>query len=294
MKKFALLTNYSKDKRLVYTRMIKTYITENGGSYWIPRYISEPDKDGDQRYDFSDMPEDIECVLVLGGDGTLLQAARELLQRHIPLLGINLGTLGFLTSAEKSELPKCLDSVLDDSCSIDERMMLEGVAYHGSEKIQMNIALNDVIIARAGFSRLVELKIYVNGELLSIYNADGIIVSTPTGSTGYSLSAGGPIIFPQTDVIVITPICPHSLQARSLVVSGEDRIMIEIGRRRKTQKEEAMVTFDGRSAQELETGDRIEIYKAADQIKGKKLLSGSSEQNRHGIKGGYYNEIKKT
>lgn len=262
MKKFALLTNYSKDKRLVYTRMIKTYITENGGSYWIPRYISEPDKDGDQRYDFSDMPEDIECVLVLGGDGTLLQAARELLQRHIPMLGINLGTLGFLTSAEKSELPKCLDSVLDDSCSIDERMMLEGVAYHGSEKIQMNIALNDVIIARAGFSRLVELKIYVNGELLSIYNADGIIVSTPTGSTGYSLSAGGPIIFPQTDVIVITPICPHSLQARSLVVSGEDRIMIEIGRRRKTQKEEAMVTFDGRSAQELETGDRIEIYKA--------------------------------
>lgn len=262
MKKFALLTNYSKDKRLVYTRMIKTYITENGGSYWIPRYISEPDKDGDQRYDFSDMPEDIECVLVLGGDGTLLQAARELLQRHIPLLGINLGTLGFLTSAEKSELPKCLDSVLDDSCSIDERMMLEGVAYHGSEEIQMNIALNDVIIARAGFSRLVELKIYVNGELLSIYNADGIIVSTPTGSTGYSLSAGGPIIFPQTDVIVITPICPHSLQARSLVVSGEDRIMIEIGRRRKTQKEEAMVTFDGRSAQELETGDRIEIYKA--------------------------------
>ena len=262
MKKFALLTNYSKDKRLVYTRMIKTYITENGGSYWIPRYISEPDKDGDQRYDFSDMPEDIECVLVLGGDGTLLQAARELLQRHIPLLGINLGTLGFLTSAEKSELPKCLDSVLDDSCSIDERMMLEGVAYHGSEKIQMNIALNDVIIARAGFSRLVELKIYVNGELLSIYNADGIIVSTPTGSTGYSLSAGGPIIFPQTDVLVITPICPQSLQARSLVVSGEDRIMIEIGRRRKTQKEEAMVTFDGRSAQELETGDRIEIYKA--------------------------------
>ena len=97
------------------------------------------------------MPGDIECVLVLGGDGTLLQAARELLQRHIPLLGINLGTLGFLTSAEKSELPKCLDSVLDDSCSIDERMMLEGVAYHGSEKIQMNIALNDVIIARADF-----------------------------------------------------------------------------------------------------------------------------------------------
>ncbi|MFQ9388833.1 MAG: NAD(+)/NADH kinase [Coprococcus sp.] len=111
-------------------------------------------------------------------------------------------------------------SALDDSCSIDRaHACLEAVAYHGSENIQTNIALNDVIITRAGFSRLVELKIYVNGELLSIYNADGIIVSTPTGSTGYSLSAGGPIIFPQTDVMVITPICPHSLQARSLVVS---------------------------------------------------------------------------
>lgn len=262
MKKFALLTNYSKDRKLAYTRLIETYITENGGTHWVPEHISEPDDDGDQRYDLSDMPADIECVIVLGGDGTLLQAAREMLDRHIPLLGINLGTLGFLTSAEKSELPGCLDSVLDDSCSIDERMMLRGSVYHGQEKIQTNIALNDVIITRAGFSRLVELKIYVNGELLSIYNADGIIVSTPTGSTGYSLSAGGPIIFPQTDVMVITPICPHSLQARSLVVSGEDRIMIEIGRRRKTQKEEAMVTFDGRSAQELETGDRIEIYKA--------------------------------
>ena len=245
MKKFALLTNYSKDRKLVYTRLIETYITENGGTHWVPEHISEPDDDGDQRYDLSDMPADIECVIVLGGDGTLLQAAREMLDRHIPLLGINLGTLGFLTSAEKSELPGCLDSVLDDSCSIDERMMLRGSVYHGQEKIQTNIALNDVIITRAGFSRL-----------------DGIIVSTPTGSTGYSLSAGGPIIFPQTDVMVITPICPHSLQARSLVVSGEDRIMIEIGRRRKTQKEEAMVTFDGRSAQELETGDRIEIYKA--------------------------------
>ena len=262
MKKFALLTNYSKDRKLVYTRLIETYITENGGTHWVPEHISEPDDDGDQRYDLSDMPADIECVIVLGGDGTLLQAAREMLDRHIPLLGINLGTLGFLTSAEKSELPGCLDSVLDDSCSIDERMMLRGSVYHGQEKIQTNIALNDVIITRAGFSRLVELKIYVNGELLSIYNADGIIVSTPTGSTGYSLSAGGPIIFPQTDVMFITPICPHSLQAISLVVSGEDRIMIEIGRRRKTQKEEAMVTFDGRSAQELETGDRIEIYKA--------------------------------
>ena len=152
MKKFALLTYYSKDRKLVYTRLIETYITENGGTHWVPEHISEPDDDGDQRYDLSDMPADIECVIVLGGDGTLLQAAREMLDRCIPLLGINLGTLGFLTSAEKSELPGWLDSVLDDSCSIDERMMLRGSVYHGQEEIQTNIALNDVIITRAGFT----------------------------------------------------------------------------------------------------------------------------------------------
>lgn len=262
MKKFAVLTNYSKDKDLACTRMIGDYIRENGGICWIPERIPASGEDAPEHYDLQGMPEDIDCVLALGGDGTLLQAAREMFDRKIPLLGINLGTLGFLTSAERSEVPECLDGLFDDSYTIDERMMLRGIVYHGSEVLMENVALNDIIVNRAGFSRLVELKIYVNNELLNIYGADGVIISTPTGSTGYNLSAGGPIIFPQTDVMVITPICPHSLQARSIVVSGNDRIMIEIGRRRKTQKEEAMVTFDGKIVEDLETSDRIEVYKA--------------------------------
>lgn len=276
MKKFALLTNYSKDKKLVYTQMIGDYIKKHGGSFWLPERIPGNGEDTEEHYDLAGMPEDIECVLVLGGDGTLLQAAREMFDRKIPLLGINLGTLGFLTSAEKSEFPGCLDGLLDDDYTIEDRMMLQGIVYHGGKELMKNVALNDVIVTRAGFSRLVELKIYVNNELLNIYGADGIIISTPTGSTGYSLSAGGPIVFPQTDVMIITPICPHSLQARSIVVSGDDRIMIEIGKRRKTQKEEAMVTFDGKIAEELETSDRIEVYKAREttqliRLKGKRF-----------------------
>lgn len=262
MKNIALLTNYSKDKDLDYTRMIAEYIIEKGGDYWLPERIGGDEVDDEEHYDLSSMPDNIDCVLALGGDGTLLKVAREMFEKGIPVLGINLGTLGFLTSAERGELPQCLDSLFDDSYTIEERMMLRGTAYHGDEKIMENVALNDIIVARSGFSRLVELKIYVNGELLSVYGADGVIISTPTGSTGYSLSAGGPIVFPKTDVMIISPICPHSLQARSIVVSGTDRIMIEIGKRRKTQKEEAMVTFDGRIAEELETGDRIEVYKA--------------------------------
>ncbi len=276
MKKFAVLTNYSKDRYLACTRMIRDYIQIKGGYCWLPECIPAGGEDMEAHYDLTGMPEDIECVLTLGGDGTLLQAAREMFERKIPVLGINLGTMGFLTSAERSEVPQCLHDLFVDDYTIDERMMLRGVVYHDREVLMQDVALNDIIITRAGFSRLVELKIYVNHELLNIYGADGIIISTPTGSTGYNLSAGGPIMFPQTDVMVITPICPHSLQARSIVVSGNDRVMVEIGRRRKTQKEEAMVTFDGRIAQELETSDRIEVCKAQEttqliRLKGKRF-----------------------
>ncbi len=119
-----------------------------------------------------------------------------------------------------------------------------------------------MIVTRSGFSRLVELKIFVNDQLLDIYAADGVIVSTLTGSTGYNLSAGGPVVFPETKMMIITPICPHSLSARSVVVSAGAQVRIEVGRRRKTQKEEALVTYDGHTVYELESGDTVEIVRA--------------------------------
>ena len=137
--------------------------------------------------------------------------------------------------------------------------MLKGVVYRNGEEIMKNLALNDVVTARSGFSRLVEVKISINDELIGVFGGDGAIVSTPTGATGYNLSAGGPIVFPQTDVIMVTPICPHTLQNRSIVVSGQEKITIEIGKRHKTFKEGTMVTFDGNAAGTLISGDRIEI-----------------------------------
>ena len=259
MKKFVILTHYGKDKDLKYTTMIRAWLTAHGCESWLPPYCPGEGIEQTEYYDLTDVPEDVDCAIALGGDGTLLLAVRQMFSRDIPVLGINLGTLGFLTTAEVSSLPVCLEPLLDDSYKIDERMMLKGVVYRNGEVIMKNLALNDVVTARSGFSRLVEVKISINDELIGVYGGDGAIVSTPTGATGYNLSAGGPVVFPQTDVIVVTPICPHTLQNRSIVVSGQEKITIEIGKRHKTFKEGTMVTFDGNTAGTLITGDRIEI-----------------------------------
>ena len=262
MKKFALLTNYSKDKRLVYTRMIKTYITENGGSYWIPRYISEPDKDGDQRYDFSDMPEDIECVLVLGGDGTLLQTARDTVGLGIPLLGINLGTLGFLAEVEKSGITDALDHLMQDSYEIMDRMLLSGSVIRDGKELLKAHALNDIVVNRCGHLMVLNYEVLVNGQLLCHYKADGMILASPTGSTGYNLSAGGPIVEPGARLMVMTPICPHTLNTRSIILSPEDQVEIVIAEGRDGQAQQAEVNFDGGQAQMLTTGDRIRVHQS--------------------------------
>ena len=262
MKKFALLTNYSKDKRLVYTRMIKTYITENGGSYWIPRYISEPDKDGDQRYDFSDMPEDIECVLVLGGDGTLLQTARDTVGLGIPLLGINLGTLGFLAEVEKSGITDALDHLMQDSYELMDRMLLSGSVIRDGKELLKAHALNDIVVNRCGHLMVLNYEVLVNGQLLCHYKADGMILASPTGSTGYNMSAGGPIVEPGARLMVMTPICPHTLNTRSIILSPEDQVEIVIAEGRDGQAQQAEVNFDGGQAQMLTTGDRIRVHQS--------------------------------
>ncbi len=259
MKKFVILTHFGKDKDLKYTTMIRSWLSAHGCESWLPPYCPGEGIEQTEYYDLTGVPEDVECAIALGGDGTLLLAVRQMFSRNIPVLGINLGTLGFLTTAEVSSLPACLEPLIDDTYKIEERMMLKGVVYRNGEEIMKNLALNDVVTARSGFSRLVEVKISINDELIGVFGGDGAIVSTPTGATGYNLSAGGPIVFPQTDVIMVTPICPHTLQNRSIVVSGQEKITIEIGKRHKTFKEGTMVTFDGNAAGTLISGDRIEI-----------------------------------
>ncbi len=259
MKKFVILTHYGKDKDLKYTTMIREWLASHGCESWAPRYYPGEGVLRREYYDLSEVPDDVECAIVLGGDGTLLLAARQMFDWDVPVLGINLGTLGFLTSVEVSALPECLIPLVEDTYAIEERMMLKGVVKRGDKTIMKNLALNDVVTARTGVSRLVEVKVSINNELIGVYSGDGVIISTPTGATGYNLSAGGPIVFPTVDVILITPICPHSLQNRSIVVRGSDTITVEIGKRHKTLKEGTMVTFDGNAAGTLITGDRIEI-----------------------------------
>lgn len=142
--------------------------------------------------------------------------------------------------------------------------MLSGVIGNEERQYYHGLALNDIVITRSGFSRIITVEVYVNGEFVTSYRGDGVIIATPTGSTGYNLSAGGPVIKPDTQAIIITPICPHSLTARSIIVSTNDELQIRIGKSKKTQLEEAIATFDGRKAIQLKTEDVVMIHKAAE------------------------------
>ncbi|HWJ04006.1 MAG TPA: NAD(+)/NADH kinase [Verrucomicrobiae bacterium] len=199
-----------------------------------------------------------DAVIVLGGDGTLLRAARQFSYLGIPLLGINMGRLGFLTEIELADLYPSLENLLADKYTLEERMMLKGTVIQAGTKEREFLALNDVVISRGNISRIITLDISISGELLSSYPADGLIVCTPTGSTAYSLSAGGPVVSPLVQVMVITPICPHTLSARPTVVDPTECIEV-----RFLQGIDCVVTFDGQETIELNPGDCVRIEQAA-------------------------------
>ena len=211
--------------------------------------------------------EDIDCVLVLGGDGTLIRASRELHSYDIPLLGINMGTLGYLAEVELESLEKSLDKLFLDEVHREDRMMLRGYLNGKFE----DVALNDIVLTRKGTLRVIRFNIYVNGELLNAYQADGVIISTPTGSTAYNLSAGGPIVAPTAAMFVVTPICSHALNTSSIVLSAEDEIVLELSLGRDGNIEEAALSFDGERNIDVHTGDRITIKKAKDKTELLKL-----------------------
>ncbi|MEE1243675.1 NAD(+)/NADH kinase [Frisingicoccus sp.] len=266
MDKFLIVTNQDKDIDLKVTKEIQKYIISRGRECHLaePLVGTDPLKTG--YTDLSKLQEDIDCVIVLGGDGTFIQTVRDFKGLDIPMVGVNMGTVGFLATIDLDNLYDSLDALVDGDYTIQNRILLRGEVYREGRRLQKSIAFNDVIVTRSGFSRLVELKIYVNDQLLDIYAADGVIVSTPAGSTGYNLSAGGPVVFPETEMMIITPICPHSLSARSVVVSAQAKVRVEIGRRRKTQKEEALVTYDGDTVWELESSDVVEIVQASKKV----------------------------
>lgn len=263
MDKYLVLANDDKDIDLALSKKIVEYIETKGASACI---VSDVINDYDGIVIKEEYISDAKAVIVIGGDGTMLRAAAGIGDKNVPLLGINLGTVGFLTDVEVSNLYEALDRLISGDYNIEKRMMIEG-----SLKGKKFAALNDVVITRAGFSRIIGLNIFVNNELLDTYEADGVIVATPTGSTGYNLSAGGPIVSPKSNAILVTPISPHSLSTKSIVFDSEDEIRIEIVKKRKTQETEAIVSFDGSNNEELSAGDVIFVKKATKHIELVKL-----------------------
>lgn len=270
MKYFFLVPNEDKDPRGEATRKIKKYLEERGCVCRVRKTLAErAGGAGDSvegpknNYKFTDpkeVPKETQCVLVLGGDGTLIQAARDLAGLGIPFIGVNLGTLGYLAELDIQNVEESLDALIADKMVIQERMMVSGTLIRDGRVIEENIALNEVVLGRGGALNVIRFTVEVNGRFLNSYAADGVILSTPTGSTGYNLSAGGPILEPDASMMLMTPICPHSMINRSIVFADTAKVEITLTR---TGAAGALAAFDGNGCVvEVQDGDRLKICKS--------------------------------
>ena len=208
----------------------------------------------------SELARSVDMVVVLGGDGTLLSMADAIGEAGsgIPIMGVNFGSLGFLTEVTLPELYRSLDSALNGRAHVEERMMLRSITRR-SGQIMRSIALNDVVITKAARSRMIDLSVSVGSEFVTRVRADGLIVATPTGSTAYNLSAGGPIVEPSLDALLLTPIAPHTLTNRPIVIPGSASVRVQPN---LSDRDEAFVTFDGQAGFQLQIGDDIEVKRA--------------------------------
>jgi NAD+ kinase len=209
-----------------------------------------------------DLAGHVDLLVVLGGDGTLLSVARTVGDLGVPILGVNLGGLGFLTATTLEEMIPAVGAMLAGQMTIEERMMLAARVRRRGERLTEHIALNDAVILKSAMSRIINLAVSVDGRYATAYRADGLIISTPTGSTAYSLSAGGPILFPVMDAVLLTPVCSHTLTNRPIVVPGRDRIEVTL-----RGAQQVMLTLDGQVGIELEENDTVEIRQGSPRIR---------------------------
>ena len=209
-----------------------------------------------------ELPAQVDLLLVLGGDGTLLSMARLVGDLGVPILGVNLGGLGFLTALTVDELFPALEAYLDDALVIEERMMLAAAVSREGERLSEYVALNDVVITKSAMSRIIRLEVAVDQQFATGYRADGLIISTPTGSTAYCLSAGGPIVFPTMDAMVLTPICSHTLTNRPIVLPAHQCIEVRL-----LTDQDVMLTADGQVGFALKQWDTVEVRRAAARIR---------------------------
>lgn len=253
MKHFHIITNEIKDKDLAITRKLQSIINKHGGS----SHVFLCNKDGIEK-----QKANADFVLVLGGDGTLLSVAREVADMKVPVLGINLGTLGFLAEVELSHMDDAIARLMSGDYLTEERMMLDAMVIHEGNEIKISSALNDITLTRCGSLQIIHYSIYVNKKFLCNMSADGVIVATPTGSTGYNMSAGGPIAEPGAQLLMLTPICAHTLNSRSIILRSDDVVEIVINRGSDGSALTVEASSDGNEKVMVTTGDTLRICKS--------------------------------
>ncbi len=263
MKKILVITNRYKDEELFITEKVCKHL-EDAGVEVIRAIVDRKMKTLNEV-----LLGDVECAIVLGGDGTIMKFANQLSQVDIPILGINMGHVGYLAEVDSDHVEEALSRLVSGNFKVQRRMMITGTVKKKGKEVLRNTAVNDVVITRNGRLQVINFNIYVNGNFLKNYNADGVILSTPTGSTAYNLSAGGPIVDPGAEILIITPISPHTLMNRSLVLNATDNVEIEVLPTHEEEEYEEMmeVDFDGKDNGKLVPGDRVGVTGADCHVK---------------------------
>lgn len=258
MKNIGLIINTKKPKALEVAAEMVKWLEQREVVLSLPLANARAVNREDLGMPEEEIQKRADCILVLGGDGTLLNTARSVAPGETPLLGINLGQLGFLTEIELPDLYQGLENYLNGKFTVEERMMLEARVVRDGLVVEKFFGLNDIVVTKGAFSRMILLETHVGRYYHATYPADGIIISSPTGSTAYSLSAGGPLVSPEVEVMLLTPICPHTLSARPLVFSPKEIVRVVV----RSAVAEVMLTVDGQHGFKLEEGDEITIQKA--------------------------------
>lgn len=253
--KIGIVPNIEKDTNFELTNDIAKWLSERDIEVFLDDNISKILGRPEFGMDEAEIYSKSDVIIVLGGDGTLLKVARQSAPYNVPLFGINLGFLGFLTEVETSDMYPALETLISGDYEIEKRLMLLATVEEDGIELERSVALNDVGVTKGPFSRIISLGIYINDDFVDLYSADGVIISSPTGSTAYSLSAGGPIVSPDLEVLIITPICPHVLHSRPIVVSNKDIVKIEVC----LNNTEVMLTLDGQQGYKVKSGDIVTV-----------------------------------
>lgn len=257
MKKIGLIVKRAEARALVVAQELRDWLTRQGKEVFLEegRNFEPATSNGVEP---SSIPSDVDLVVVLGGDGTLLYAARTVGMNGVPLLGVNLGGLGFLTEISLENLRPALEKVLVRDYSAEPRMMLSVEVHREGRLVASQTVLNDAVINKGALARILDLTVRIDGSFLTSYRADGLIISTPTGSTAYNLAAGGPIVHPHQNLLILTPICPFTLSNRPLILTPTAVVDVEVD----PQASDVRLTADGQVSIALEPGDRITVCRS--------------------------------